>query len=121
MEAVKEGVKTGILGVRDESGKLWKEDVPLSVDTVVLPAEAALAVKQTQQEITQEGLKLEAERKKEGLVRQVTIRAKVECDRLSSVISGVIKPLREKGAVPKLTIEVVARSEDGLDRTTLNT
>ena len=57
---------------------------------------------------------------KEGAVTKLTLRAKIPWDRISSIVSGVIRPLKEKGLPPEITIEVKAESKEGFDRTTLD-
>ncbi|MGB9826022.1 MAG: hypothetical protein ACPLRU_05060, partial [Desulfofundulus sp.] len=54
-------------------------------------------------------------------VKRVSIRATVPWDKLSQVVSGVIRPLKASGGEPKIAIEVEAESENGFDRTTLDT
>lgn len=53
--------------------------------------------------------------------RSLTIRAKVPWDKLSEVIRGVIRPIREKGLVPEITIEIKGESSEGFDGSNLHT
>jgi len=52
-------------------------------------------------------------------VRKVTLVAKIPWDKLSYLIAGVIKPLKDKGNPPEITIKI--ESEGEFDRTTLDT
>jgi hypothetical protein len=54
-------------------------------------------------------------------IKRVTLRAKVPWDKLSSIITGVIGPLKDKGQAPEITIEIKAETEEKFDRTTLDT
>ncbi len=38
---------------------------------------------------------------------------------MSDIVRGVIGPLKEKGLPPEITIEIKAESNEGFDRTTL--
>ncbi|GFO98196.1 ATPase [groundwater metagenome] len=64
---------------------------------------------------------LEEGEKKVRLVKMLTFKAKIPWDRLSSLITGVIRPLKEKGLPPEITIEIKAKTEGEFDRTTLDT
>lgn len=50
----------------------------------------------------------------------MTLRAKIPWDKLSSIIGGVIRPLKDKGLPPEITVEIKADSEEGFDRNTLD-
>jgi len=50
----------------------------------------------------------------------LTLRAKIPWDKLSSIITGVIRPLRDKGGTPEITIEIKAKTDGNFDRTTLD-
>jgi hypothetical protein len=133
-EAVTDGVKTGILGVKEGTVIYFKENVTPNLDSVVLRGEIAKKIKEEEQK-----RKKEAEEKippkegppvperpekdkkeKEGLIRSVTFRAKVPWDKLSEVTKGVIAPLKDEGLPPEITIEVKANSEEGFKRHTLS-
>jgi hypothetical protein len=128
IDAVTEGVRHGILGLSQGTDIYYKEATYPSMDSEVLRGETAKALKEKQEqkeEKKEEGKKagdIEVEeKKKEGVVRTVSMRAKVPWDKLSSIISGVILPLKDKGQPPEITIELEAESEDGFDRSTLDT
>ncbi|MGQ9602655.1 MAG: hypothetical protein ACUVUU_00410 [bacterium] len=40
---------------------------------------------------------------------------------MSSIIGGVIRPLKDRGRVPEITIEIKAEADHEFDRTTLDT
>ncbi|MGQ9711355.1 MAG: hypothetical protein ACUVRC_01585 [Desulfotomaculales bacterium] len=54
-------------------------------------------------------------------VTRVAIKAAVPWDKLSHIVTGVIRPLKGAGSDPKITIEIKAESAGGFDRTTLDT
>ena len=62
----------------------------------------------------------ETVKKKEGAVKRISLRAQIPWDKLSYIIGGVIRPLKDKGLPPEITIEIKADSEEGFDRTTLD-
>jgi len=53
-------------------------------------------------------------------VKRVSIRASVPWDKLSQIVAGVIRPLKACGSDPEITLEIKAETEDGFDRTTLD-
>ncbi|MEM2991632.1 MAG: DUF499 domain-containing protein, partial [Halobacteria archaeon] len=55
-----------------------------------------------------------------GKVRKIKIRAKVPWDKLSSIMSGVLRPLHQEGAATALEVEVCAESEMGISKDTLD-
>ncbi|KFD41072.1 hypothetical protein HY02_08220 [Peptococcaceae bacterium SCADC1_2_3] len=57
---------------------------------------------------------------KEKRPRKVAIKASVPWDKLSSIVTGVIKPLKTSGAEPEITIEIKAETPGGFDRITLD-
>lgn len=56
----------------------------------------------------------------QGAIKSVTLKAKVPWDKLSNIVSGVIRPLKDKGVPPEITIEIKGESEEGFDRDTLD-
>jgi hypothetical protein len=133
LTTVSDGVKTGIFGLRKDSEVYYKEPVSPDIDSIVLRGEVAKRIKEEErakeekkegtvslpgeEEKKEEEIKVE---KKAGTVRRVSLRARVPWDKLSSIINGVIRPLKEKGLPPEITIEIKASSEEGFDRTTLD-
>jgi hypothetical protein len=129
LDAVTEGVKKGILGVREDSEVYYKQDFTPNIDSVVIRGETAKKIKEeqeakkrggeTKEEITEPGV-VTTVKKKEGRITSLSLRAIIPWDKLSSLITGVIRPLKDKGNPPKISIEVKADSEEGFDRTTLD-
>ncbi len=126
IDAVKEGVKSGIMGVREDSEVYYKQETTPTIDSVVLCGEAAKKIKEseTKQEEKKEHTKepeweKTEETRKEGTVKRISLRAKIPWDKLSYVVSGVIRPLKEKGSPPDITVEIKADSSEGFDKTTL--
>lgn len=128
LDAVKDGVKTGILGTRINEDIYYKQEFSPNIDSVVIRGESAKKIKE--EELRKLGTEVpsgpeakpegEIEKKKEGVIKRVVLRAKIPWDQLSSMISGVIRPLKDKGLPPEITIEIKADSEEGFDRTTLD-
>jgi len=57
----------------------------------------------------------------ESLPKHLTLSAIIPWDKISSIVGGVIGPLKAKDAQLKIKVEVTAISEKGFDRTTLDT
>lgn len=125
-DAISEGVKHGILGIVEGKDVYYRQDVVPSTDSNVMRGEAAKKLKEAESEPAETEKEEKAtkemveEKKKEGAVTSVTMKAKIPWDKLSAVVSGVILPLKSKGLPPEITIELEARSEEGFDRTTLD-
>ena len=129
-DAGKEGVRSGFIGVREGSEVYYKQDSSPTIDSVILRGEVAERLKLTEEKgkeesggIREKGGVYVAESKKtedEG-TKRVTLRAKVPWDKLSSIRTGVIGPLKDKGQEPEITIEIKAETEEKFDRTTLDT
>ena len=134
LEAIKEGVKAGIIGIKKGEEIYYQEDIIPTIDSIVLRGDIANKMKEnkktTVDKVKVEGTdietqpKIEAPPKKETKsVKGLTIKAKIPWDQLSSIISGVIGPLKEKGKSndqPEIIIEIKAESEEGYDRNTLD-
>ncbi|GFP34515.1 hypothetical protein HKBW3S43_00308 [Candidatus Hakubella thermalkaliphila] len=120
LDAVIEGARTGILGVRENTEVYYRQEVTPTVDSIVLRGEVASRIKEGEREEERKGGAEEEEIVKKGAIRRVTLRAKIPWDKLSPVITGVIRPLMDRGLPPEITIEIQADSEEGFDRTTLD-
>lgn len=146
-EAVKDGVKKGLAGLRVGSRLYYRESLPLelSEDMVVVRPEKAEAEKRSSVEILstkdeEEGLReapagdygkglevIEQPQVDKGFssgipskkVRGVQIKAKVPWDKLSEIIGGVIGPLQQRCSDLEIIVEIEARSQDGIDYNTL--
>ncbi len=146
LEAVKEGVKVGFLGVKEGETIYYQEVITPSLDSVVLPGVIAQKIKESEEKVKKlEEKRIEKEKEKieetkteeEGryktdettqagirhdkTIKKLTLRAKIPWDKVSFIISGVIRPLKEHGLPPDITIEIKAESTEGYDRTTLDT
>lgn len=91
------------------------DDIDLFLHTISAEAEGKKMVKQ----ITQGVRITRPPEGDQGVIKSVTLRAKVPWDKLSNIVSGVIRPLKDKGLPPEITIEIKGRSEEGFDRDTL--
>lgn len=133
LDAVAEGARIGIFGVREDSEIYYKRDVTPHIDSIVLRGEVAKRIKEEEEakerkeegtgalhELTDKAEKEIIGKKKEGVVKRVSLRAVIPWDKLSSVITGVIRPLKDKGSPPEIALEITANSEEGFDRTTLD-
>ena len=125
-DAIAEGVKHGLLGVAEGPEVYYKQDITPSADSEVLRGEVAKKLKEEQEELEEKqpeekpGEEEIEEKKREGLVTTVTLKAKIPWDKISAIISGVILPLKDKGMLPEISIELEAKSTEGFDRTTLD-
>lgn len=125
LDTVSEGVKTGLLGLRENTEVSYKEAVLPNLDSTVLRGEYAKKIKEQEGPgEVEEGKPIEPEptgkEPRKGVVRRVSLRATIPWDKLSSIITGVIRPLKDKGLPPEIIVEIIANSEEGFDRTTLD-
>jgi len=126
IKAVADGVKAGILGMQEDSNVYFKETATPHMDSIVLRKEVA---EMRKGEIVKPspagptsgtGPTTRPKLHPGGEVKRIKIRAKVPWDRLSEMVRGVIGPLKDKGRPPEITIEISAESDEGYDRTTLD-
>ncbi len=129
-EALKEGVRSGFIGIREGLEFYYKQEISPTMDSVILRGEEAKKIKEAEAKVGAEEekgaqereLKERVETKKEkGAVQRLTLKAKVPWDKLSSIIIGVIRPLKDKGRPPEITVEIKAQTDTEFDRTTLDT
>jgi len=135
IKAVGEGVKTGTLGLREGNDIFYRQAVSANLDSVVLRSEVAEKLKSEEtrtepggpgyipQAVDQIKPGIIKEAGKEGqkaLTKRLLLRTSVPWDKLASFITGVIRPLKDKGKEPEIIIEIKAESEEGFDRTTLD-
>jgi hypothetical protein len=143
VEAVKQGVKSRLLGIRIGERVYFDEavlDVP--PDALVLRPEKAAAEKEAEAVVTpggervvyppggeqaEPGTRPDSATKEEQpgfptphRITQVAIKAAVPWDKLSSIVTGVTRPLKGAGSDPEIIIEIKAQSASGFDRTTLD-
>jgi hypothetical protein len=102
------------------------EDIDLFLHTISAEDEGKKIVRQITQGVRIqrpperiEGIITSGSEGNEGVIRDVTLKVKVPWDKLSNIVSGVIKPLKDKGFPPEIIIEIKGRSEEGFDRDTL--
>ncbi len=141
LEAIKEGVKSGLLGIREGQQVYYEQDIAPTMDSFILRGEVAKEIKDAEKkerekeeekgeewskgviekpEEEEKGQREGEKERKEGAVTRLTLRAKIPWDKLSDIVRGVIGPLKEKGLPPEITIEIKAESDEGFDRTTLD-
>ena len=125
-DAIKEGVRSGFVGVREGPEVYYKQESTPTIDSVVLRGEIAKKIKEAKATGEEKKEKVEDSYTKKieeinrgKIVKRLTLRARIPWDKLSSVTTGVIRPLKEKGLPPDITIEIKADSNEGFDRTTL--
>ena len=123
------GIKNGIFGIKIGENVYFNEDVEsIPPDALIVKKEIAEKIKTEKQPteppvieptttITMPPTKETRETK---LPKNIYFKAKIPWDKLSSIISGVIRPLKDRGSEPEITIEVKASSPDGFDRTTID-
>jgi hypothetical protein len=130
IDAIREGVKAGIIGLRIGE-KVYLNEPVSSVpgDAFILRSKRALEEKESLEAEEKEEQKAKAPIISGGTgVKPITFKtpksvhivAKIPWDKLSQIISGVIRPLKNKGLPPEITIELKANSEEGFDRITLD-
>lgn len=134
LSAVKSGVGSGLIGMKVDSKVYFNEPAySISADDIVLKPESARKFKEQEAKgktvyIEEEGpggaTAGEPAGPRPGIpargVSKLHLRAKVPWDKIASLISGVIRPLKDKGSDPEIFVEINASSEDGFDRTTLD-
>lgn len=150
IEAVRQGVKAGLMGLRLNGTIYFKESPPEApMDAVLVRPEKAAEERRASQESEDvppfyggEDHGPEKQRGQGGhgsqaglgggaaieppasqpqpQVKRLSVRAMIPWDKLSQVVTGVIQPLKSRGAEPKIIMEIVAETETGFDRTTLD-
>ncbi|WP_027356905.1 ATP-binding protein [Desulfofundulus thermocisternus] len=149
LEAVRQGVRTGLLGVRVGSALYFNETPPdLSLDAVVVRPENAeeekkkaysfiytkppksssnigenggsASVGKDERDITVQPGEDITTLTPSSKVRRVSIKATIPWDKLSQIVTGVIRPLKACGSDPEITLEIKAETENGFDRNTLD-
>jgi hypothetical protein len=140
-DAVQEGVRDGLFGVRSNGRVYFNESVPFAAldasaslvrkevaEAEVVPAEAAApggsgSTSQptggTQQPLPIPGT-LPQPSPAESKVRQLSLRVQVPWDKMADFVRGVLMPLRGDGADIDVEVSLTARSEEGLRKATLD-
>lgn len=133
---VRTGVSKGLFGLRSDTGVVIRQsifDVHGEMDLLgkskaesLIPAEGKVEPGETQKpsSIKDSGKdKTEKDDKEPDTVKQtksLVILTKIPWEKLSSVIGGVLAPLKEKDANIQLKLDIRAITETGFDRTTLD-
>lgn len=124
LDAVAEGSRAGIFGVQEQKKVFYKQLVLPTFESSVIKVDSTPEGQETGIiSEKKEGIGKEVgiiEKKKAGAVGKVRIRATIPWDKIAQMISGVIGPLKDKGNPPEIVIEISAISDDGYDRTTLD-
>ncbi len=143
-QTVREGVKNGLIGLRMNNSIYYKNDSQPDVDAyVLLKAKAEKALEKSRDRESQESGVEGGEQKtpkptpgsgveetigasgttkasdEKGAIHKINFEATVPWDKLSQMVGGVIRPLKEKGDPPKITVRI--ESEGNFDRSTLDT
>ncbi len=143
LDATKEGVANGVIGVKEDNTVHYGDDINPTINHIILRGDIAKAEKEkiiingggqkvdsgsSTGRVTivpDEATKPPEETTKsvEALnykVKKLNIKAKIPSLELSSIISGIINPLREKrDSEIEVTIEIKAQSNEGFDKNTL--
>jgi len=142
LKAAKEGAEKGIFGISTGDRMFFRES-PLNPELeylVVRPERAAEEKKSSSDGQEDRGQTISGKgegdeekpavgtgtltggekRPEERRPHRVAIKANIPWDKLSSVVAGVIRPLKTSGAEPEITIEIKAETAAGFDRTTLD-
>jgi len=127
-EAVINGAKTGILGIKIENEIYFKQTVErIPEEAIILRPEIAEQLKQRQfQQKVEKGVVEDGQTPTpffpapKTLPTTLQFKARIPWDKLHSIIAGIITPLKDKGAEPEITLEIKAYASRGLDRTTLD-
>ncbi|MFN3384771.1 MAG: ATP-binding protein [Archaeoglobaceae archaeon] len=135
ISAVKEGVKNGLLGLRKDEKIYYRQDVEPTSDSIVLRGEIAERIVKERKPEIEEKIKEEKEVKGEveitgkdkrpereeekKKVKRFTLEAEIPWEDVYSAIRGVIIPLKEKSSSIKIYVKVIAESNEGFDKLTL--
>lgn len=133
--AIRNGVSTGIFGLKSD-GRVWFNQPVFDVNGDMTLIGKSVASKQKANEIEDESPLLTpekpdtpaaikkpdgtAEPAERGLPCDLMIDAIVPWDKISSLVSGVIAPLKSRNADLKIQLNLKAHSDEGFDRTTLD-
>lgn len=141
LSAVSQGARNKILGVRAGKVVYFGQEPPgISLDDVVMrPEQAEKALAEKKLEPTDRdwgngpeipplgGREMPGQETGGGspegrrqVVKSLRIRATLPWDKVSNLVMGVLKPLKDRGGEPKITVEIEASSPDGFDRMTLD-
>jgi len=132
--SIRNGVSTGVFGLKSD-GRVWFNQTIFDVngDMTLIGKSAASKLLEGEEKDESptsdeepdttttikppEGTENSTEK---GLPHDLTIDAIIPWDKLSSLVSGVIAPLKGRNAELKIRINLKAHSDQGFDRTTLD-
>jgi len=126
---IRTGVSNGLFGLQSDIGVILGKPVfDVHGDMDILgktKAESLLPKDETEDKPEKEKKKdetpEEGEEPETKLTKSLVISAKIPWEKLSSIIGGVLAPLKEKDGNIQLKLEIKAITETGFDRTTLDT
>jgi len=143
LNATKEGVRSKVIGVKEDNIVHYGDDINPTINYIILRGDIAKAEKE-KIIINGGGQKVDSgsdtgrvtivpgeatkppEETPKGVealnnkVKKLNIKAKIPSFDLSTIISGIINPLREKrDSEIEVTIEIKAQSNEGFDKNTL--
>jgi hypothetical protein len=140
-DAVQEGVRDGLFGIRSDGRIYFGESVPLTVfdataylvrkevaEAKTVPAGTASSggpgstshpTGGTQQPLPIPGSSAPPPSPTDSKVRQLSLRVQVPWDKMADFVRGVLMPLRGDGAEIDVEVSLTARSQEGLRKATL--
>lgn len=124
--SVKQGVLNGLFGLKIDNQIYYKEPVGIIPPYAEIIRKEIAEKEKGKDTTTEETKPKEPEKtttattKQEKLPKNIYFKAQIPWDKFSSIVGGVIRPLKERGAEPQITVEIRASSEEGFDRTTLD-
>jgi hypothetical protein len=126
LNAITAGTKGGAIGTRESGEIRFQEEILPTIDSVIVRGEIAKDIKSKMESKTEEtpSKPITPEPKKkaaEGAITKLKVKASIPWDKMSALLTGVIRPLKDKGFPPEIIVEIKGTSEEGFDRTTLDT
>ncbi|MCL0078596.1 ATP-binding protein [Dehalococcoidia bacterium] len=120
--AIVDGIKNKSLGISENETVYYGEPISeevISPQGLIIKGQVAEGLKAgiTQVEVIEE---VKEVRLPPGKVNKICIKARIPWDKLSSLVSGVFRPLQQEGADISLQIEISARSDTGISKDTID-
>jgi len=120
--AIVDGIKNKSLGISENETVYYGEPISeevISPQGLIIRGQVAEELKAgiTQVEVIEE---VKQVRLPPGKVNKICIKARIPWDKLSSLVSGVFRPLQQEGADISLQIEISARSDTGISKDTID-
>jgi len=139
LNAIKDGVRKGLIGLKDDSKVFYNEECSPTMESLVLRPEEARRIKEKEKSKGEgsktdtsgaggegsgvsggNGPKQPVQPDSKKAIKRLAIRAKIPWEHMNEVTSGVILPLVKKSEEIKLTIELKAEANDEFDENTIN-